>query len=263
MQLAANLTLGWEDIPRSQFSALELHNRAIAAPHYEKNLLHQLQSASGSIRILGVDQLFRQALGGSRAIRQFVSALAHLPALPQLPSPLPCDIDLFAYAYLVGAQSFDLLLPIVNANDITLAQIQIDCAEALHALEDFEASGSLPKAMSELDAQQYLGLRKVICRPSAQRELKILATLMISGPSRASDLMREQGMDYALGQQILDLFESLGIVTRWGEEPGSYAEEPTYVIEKVAIPLVVFCLRETLGLDLLSNLSALLDATYG
>jgi hypothetical protein len=262
MLLTAKITVGWADVPRSQFSAMEMHQRAEAAPHYEKSLLHQLQAASAETCILGTDQLFRQSLGGLSPIYRLISALTYLPAMSRLASPLPCEIDLFAYAFLAGAKNFDLLLPLVSTNNITLAQIQADCTEALRALEDFERTGALPTDLSELDAQQYLAIRKVVSRPSARDELRTLATLLISGPSAASDLVRELGIHYSLASQVLGLFESIGIFTRWNEDPGM-AKESIFVIDKVAIPLVVFCLRETLGLDLLSNLSALVDATYG
>ncbi|MEL6815736.1 MAG: hypothetical protein AAFN68_12310 [Pseudomonadota bacterium] len=262
MQLAAKITVGWADIPRSQFSARELHNRAMAAPHYAKSLLHQLQLGTHDTTILGVDQLFRQTPGGASPIRKLIGELSYLPTVPALPAPLPCEIDLFAYAFLAGAKNFDLLLPLTG-NNIVIAQIQADCASALQALEDFERTGTLPPNLDELDTQQYLSIRRVISRPSARDELRTLATLLISGPSTALDLVRELGLNESLAQRILGLFESIGIFTRWGEEPGNHSAEPIFVIEKVAIPLVVFCLRETLGLDLLSNLSVLMDAHYG
>ncbi|MEO1447766.1 MAG: hypothetical protein AAFV46_16330, partial [Cyanobacteria bacterium J06635_11] len=262
MQLAAKITVGWADIPRSQFSARELHNRAIAEPNYTKSLFHQLQLGTSDITILGVDQLFRQTTSGMRPIRQLIGELSYLPTIPVLPSPLPCEIDLFAYAFLAGAKNFDLLLPLTG-NNIEIAHIRTDCNSALQALENFERTGTLPHNLDELDAQQYLAIRRIISRPSARDELRTLATLLVSGPSTAPDLVRELGINESLAQRMLGLFESIGIFTRWGEEPDSQRREPVFVINKVAIPLVIFCLRETLGLDLLSNLSALMDAHYG
>ena len=86
MQLAAKITVGWADIPRSQFSARELHNRAIAEPNYTKSLFHQLQLGTSDITILGVDQLFRQTTSGMRPIRQLIGELSYLPTIPVLPS---------------------------------------------------------------------------------------------------------------------------------------------------------------------------------
>ncbi|MEM9088242.1 MAG: hypothetical protein AAGC93_05800 [Cyanobacteria bacterium P01_F01_bin.53] len=263
MQLAAKITVGWADIPRSQFAARELHNRASAASNYTKSLFHQLQLGTSETVILGLDHLFRQSTGGSSPIRKLVSELTYLPTIPALSVPLSCEVDLFAYAFLAGTKNFDLLLPLTPNNNIAIAQVQTDCALALRALENFERTGTLPPKFDELDAQQYLAIRRVISRPSARDELRTLATLMVSGPSTAPDLVRELGINEGLAQRMLGLFESIGIFTRWGEEPGRRVEEPVFVIDKVAIPLVVFCLRETLGLDLLSNLSVLMDAHYG
>ncbi|MEL6490886.1 MAG: hypothetical protein AAFQ95_13080 [Cyanobacteria bacterium J06621_3] len=259
MQLAAKLTVGWTDIPRSQFTAIELHNRAVMAPHYEKSLFYQLQTATPHTKILGLDRLFRQTCGGIEPIHQIVSALSSLPTVPSGPHPLLCEIDLFAYTFLAGTHKLDRLLPIAHSTDIELAQIQASCAAAIQTLEDFEHTGSLPEQMSELDAQQYLAIRRIVARPSARDEWRVLARLLISGPSTASNLERELGLNHRVAQQILTLFESIGIFTYWGEEPGSPGAETVFVINKVALPLVLFCLKATMGLDLLSNLSKLVD----
>ena len=261
MQLAAKLTIGWDDIPRSQFTAIELHNRAVMAPHYEKSLFYQLQAATSQTKILGLDQLFRQTCGGAKPIYQIVSALSALPTVPSGPHPLLCEIDLFAYTFLAGTRKLDRLLPIAHSTDIELAQVQASCAEAIQTLEDFEHTGSLPPQMSELDSQQYLAIRRIVARPGARDEWRVLARLLISGPSTVSNLERELELPHQLIQQILTLFESIGIFTFWGEEPGSQEAETVYVINKVALPLVLFCLKATMGLDLLSNLSTLVD-TY-
>ena len=262
MQLAAKLTIGWEPVPRSPFAATELHSRAIVAPHYENSLLYQLQTATSETQITGLDQLFRQTCGGFDPIEQFLGALSYLPTRPSGPSPLICEIDLFAYTFLVGTHKLDRLIPITKTNDIELAQIQTSCAKALATLEDFEHTGNLPDNMSELDAHQYLSMRRIIARPTARDEWRILARLLISGPSTASNLERELNLSYAFAYQTLRLFESVSIFTRYGEKPESPSEEAIFVIDKVAIPLVLFCLKQTIGLDLLGNLSVLLETVY-
>lgn len=261
MQLAANITVGWADIPKSQFCARKLHSRAIASPHYEKSLLHQLQLASAQTHILGLDALFRRACGGYEPVLQFANALSALPTIPNLSAPLLCDIDLFAYSFLASARNFDLLLPLMQCNSIALAQILNDCEGAVRSLENFERTGTLPAQMSELGAQQYLSLRRAVARSSSQRELQVLAALLVSGPSTIIHLTRELRLELKTARQILGLFESIGILTLWEEEPGG-AVEPTFAIEKVAVPLVIFCVKELLGLDLMGNLSALLETNY-
>lgn len=261
MQLAANITVGWADLPRSQFCATELHRRAIAAPHYERSLFHQLQLAKDNTHILGLDHLFRRTCGGYDPVLQFVSAIARLPPIPNVAVPLLCDVDLFAYAFLAGTRNFDLLMPLFQSNGIALSQILSDCQSALKSLEDFERTGTLPTKMSELDAQQYLSIRRTVARPFAQQELQILCALLVSGPSTVNELTRELGIDRAQIHQTLHLYESIKILTHWGEAPGNDAQ-PTFVIDKVALPLVMFCIKEILGLNLMGNLAALVDSNY-
>lgn len=262
MQLAAKLTIGWPSVARSPFAATALHNRAITAPHYGQNLLHQLQHADADTRIVGVDYLFRQTCGGFDPIEQFLEALTYLPPTPNTPSLLHCEIDLFAYTFLVGTRNLDRLLPIKKTSDMELAQIQRRCTEAIRTLEVFERTGHLPVGMSELDSQQYLSLRRIIARPTARDERRILARLLVSGPSTASNLERELDLDYTFTYQTLCLFESIGIFARWMQSAGKQVEEMAFVIEKAAIPLVLFCLKQTLGLDLLGNLAVMLETVY-
>ena len=95
--------------------------------------------------------------------------------------------------------------------------------KALTTLENFERTGNLPEEMSELDAHQYLSMRRMIARPSARDEWRILARLLISGPSTASNLERELNISYAFAHQTLCLFESIGIFTRYGNDAGKRA----------------------------------------
>ncbi len=258
MRLAAKLTIGWADIPRSQFAAVELHSHAIAAPHYENSLYYRLKAADKRTCILGVDQLFRTPYGGLAPVEQLIGALRRLPTIASVRSPLLCEIDLFTYAFLASTHSFDRLLPITETDDTELAQSQAGCVEAIRMLKNFERTGFLPTSMSGLDAHQHLALRRLIDRSSARDEWRVLAKLLVGGPSTASSLERELTLNYTFAKQTLRLFESIGIFTRWGEEPDRNTGETIFAIDRVAIPLVLSCLRETLGLDLLSSLPALL-----
>ena len=263
MKLAANITIGWVDSSNSPFCAWDLHSRAAAAPDYERSLFHQLQLVKTSTHIARLDRLFRRTSGGFTPVLRFVEALASMPDIPHAAVPLLCDIDLFAYAFLAGTRNLELLLPLVESNSLALAQILNDCQEAMRSLERFERTGVLPTYMSELDTQQYLALRHVITQPNARKELQVLAALLVSGPSTASNLTRELALSQKTTRHILELLESIEIVNRWHSAQKEVAAEPVFSISKVAIPLVMFGLKEKLGLDLMGDLLALVDANYG
>ncbi|MGK7894809.1 MAG: hypothetical protein AB4372_14630, partial [Xenococcus sp. (in: cyanobacteria)] len=62
------------------------------------------------------------------------------------------------------------------------------------------------------------------------------------------------GLNYTLGQKTLGIFERIDVVKRQEQEKQKEKESTRYVIVKEALPVVIFCLRETIGLDLLRNL---------
>ena len=250
MQLAAKLTVGWECETLSPFLAMGLHQAAIANEDYAGTLAQQLQRADAHTHILALDGLFRKSAVGFKPIRRFVSELANLPVPEGCPQPLICEIDVFAFAFLAGDKNFDLLLPRDNEAAIAFAQVQANYAAVLQSLENFERLG-IPPNDAVFDVQQYLEIRQVVERPSARDELRALTILLLSGPSTLSQISTELGLNYTLGQRSLAVFESTGILKRSTEEANT---QDIFVIETAAIPLVVFFLRETIGLDLLSNL---------
>lgn len=263
MKLAANLTIGWANIPASPFCAWKMHRQAVAAPDYERSLFHQLQLAKADTHIFGLDSLFRRTQGGFDSVIRFVEALADMPEIPYASVPLLCDVDLFAYTFLAETRHFERLLPLMQHSGTPLVQTLNDCQLAMQSLETFERTGTLPARMDELDAQRYLALRRAVMQPVAHDELKVLSALAISGPSKTDNLARELMLDKKKTYQILEQFKSIGIVSSRQGRPGQHAAETTFSISKVSIPLVMFVLKETLGLDLMSDLLDLVGASYG
>lgn len=247
MRLAARLTTGWKDDPRAPYSATQLHETARqSAGEYAAALAAALTSAARDIQIRGLDRLFRRRMGGFEPIKQLVGALASLPSSPAFPRPLLCHTDVFAFAFLKGAKNFDLLLPLDHAANADFRKTQASWVKTITALEHFERSGKALPADADVTAEAYLAIRNIIARPSARDERRALATLLTSGPSTLDEITLDLGLNYTLGQRTLAVFEDIGVVERRAAGVFSIAES--------ALPRVVFCLRETMGLDLLRAL---------
>jgi hypothetical protein len=249
MQLQALLTVGWQTEPQTPSSAAQLHNLAShAGGDYSKALSAALKSLSNDFQILGLEQLFRKRTAGFNPIKQFIGALSSMPTYNGHPNPLICQIDAFAYAFLKGAKNFDFLLPLGDELSTDFRNTHMGWLRTITSLEAFERFGEpLPKD-SGVTAEQYLSLRKVIVRPSARDERCVLATLLVSGPSTLPEISTDLGLNYTLGQRTLAAFEKMSVIERRAAEVLGIAE--------TALPLVVFCLREAMGLDLLSILTS-------
>jgi hypothetical protein len=247
MQLQALLTVGWKTDPQTPSSAAQLHKTAIqAGGEYSDVLSAELKSISNDFQILGLEQLFRRHTDGFKPIKQFIGALVSLPTCEGYPNPLICHIDAFAYAFLKGAKNFDFLLPLGDEVNADFRNTHMAWSRTITSLEAFERVGEpLPKN-SGVTAEQYLSLPKVIVRPSARDERGVLATLLVSGPSTLSEISTDLGLNYTLGQRTLATFEKMSVIERRPAE--------IFGIAEAALPLVVFCLREAMGIDLLSIL---------
>ncbi|NEP15998.1 MAG: hypothetical protein F6J97_03735 [Leptolyngbya sp. SIO4C1] len=242
----------------TQFSALHLHQTALEQADYAEALVKQLKRTQADTYISALDCLFRKSPAGFKPIRRFVSALVNLPAPPGCPQPLICEIDVFVYLFLAGAKNFDLLLPLETSRVPAFKLLLADYNKAIQALENFERLGQRPiKPVKYFSPRQYLAMRQIIARASVRDELRALAVLLVSGPSTLTDISTELGLNYTLGQRTLAVFEAIGVVTRFER-----SRQTVFAIAKPAIPLVIFALRETTGLDLLSNLPLMSNA-YG
>lgn len=238
MKLKAKLTVGWDAQSSTGLTAKELHEAALEAGNYFEFLSRQLgQKEVGEIYHL--DKLFRRSTQGSQPIKQFLGTLISL----EVKKSLNCHIDVFAYCFLKQAKNFDLLLPFDKQQNQEFWQKYQQWSEIMLQLEKFERFGqNCPKEI----AKQYLALRKVVSRPSVRDEIKTLATLLVSGPSTLKQVSEDLGLSYTLGQRTVSVFENITVVEK--------REDRIYAIATEALPVVVFCLRETCGLDLLSNL---------
>ncbi len=69
---------------------------------------------------------------------------------------------------------------------------------------------------------------------------------MVSGPSTIEEISIDLGLNYTLGQRTVGVFHDQAILER--------NPDGSYVIAESALPMVVFVLRETFGLDLLEQI---------
>lgn len=243
MKLTAKLTAGWGDKNPLGIAADELHTKAIHSSNYFQSLSSHLTHQK-SQNIYQLEKLFRKNVKGFQSIKKFVVSLSTIPD----DKTIVCYINVFAYSFLKGAKNFDLLLPLDKQQDQNFVHIYNKWLTQIYVLENFERSG---KPIKPKLKEQYLGLRKIVSRPSVRDEIRSLATLLINGFSTLEELSEDMGLNYTLGHSTMNIFEKINVITR---EETQQNEQPKYVIVKQAVPVVVFCLRETLGLDLLSNL---------
>ncbi|WP_019503175.1 hypothetical protein [Pleurocapsa sp. PCC 7319] len=239
MKLNAKLTADWSYKSPTGLTAKELHEAALEYGNYVEFLSRQLiQKEVGEIYQL--EQLFRKSTQGFQPIKQFVGALTSL----EVKKNLSCHINVFAYSFLKQAKNFDLLLPFDREQNQEFWQIYREWSELSIKLEKFECYG---QNCSKKLAKQYLALRKIVSRSSARDEIKTLAALLISGPSTLKQVSEDLGLSYTLGQRTVSVFENISVVET---RPGGI-----YAIATEALPVVIFCLRETCGIDWLSNLN--------
>ena len=196
--------------------------------------------------ITGLDALFRRRTGGFAPLKQFLGALALLPPQSDYPQPLTCQIDAFAWSFLKGAKNLDLLLPAAPHSAAMRAEYQ-RWRKDIRALERFERLGLPLPQPGAISADAYLALRAIVTRPSARDERRALASLLVSGPSTLAEITDDLGLNYSLGERSLAVFESkpLALLKRRDE---------CFSLRAETLPLVLFGLRETMGLDLLDTM---------
>lgn len=247
MRLEAFLTIGWEDDPQAAFSACRLDEAATrGADGYEAALTAELEQAPPATVIEGLETLFRRRPNGFLPLKRFIGALVSMPATGQRAEPLVCRMDAFAYAFLKSAKNLDFMLPRPNPAQDDFGHVGKTWAETITALERFERTGEpLPSGLAVTGAE-YLAIREIISRPSARDELRALTVLLTSGPSTLKEISGDLGLNHTLGQRTLAAYEGVGVLER---RPGE-----VFSIRKGALPLVVFCLREKMGIDLLPAL---------
>jgi len=247
MRLSATLTTGWPDDPAAPLAAPVLDARASASGDYARSIAEQL--AAGKAReILALDTTFRRRPGGARPLSRLVGALAGLPESEGVTGPLVCRVDAFTYGFLKSAKNLDLVLPVGKGGLDGFQRTRSQWARAIAALEAFERSGTALAGSEPISRERYLATRAIITRPTARDEQRALATLLLSGPSTLEELSTDLGLKYTLGSRTLAVFESepVGVVER--------REGAIFALRESTLPLVLFCLRETMGLDVLAAL---------
>ena len=239
MKLTARLTTGWNYESRES-NAITMHELALSSGN---NYIHSLSSQltqKNINQIYQLEQLFRKSTTGFKPIKKFVGALTSI----QNNNSLSCYIDVFVYSFLKGAKNFDLLLQFDKKHNKEFVDTYKQWSDEISSLGNFERSGK--QNISDKQKKQYLELRKIVARLSARDEIRTLATLLVSGPSTLEEVSIDLGLNYTLGQRTVGVFKNIDVVEKRDKEK--------YAIATEALPIVIFCLRETIGLDLLSNL---------
>jgi|GEM_PF-1882798 len=247
MRLAAELTWGWQDDPDAPQAAACLHREIThVSGEYTELLANALRTLVPRGRILGLDRLFRRRTGGFKPVRQLIGSLAALPAEDDHADTLVCEIDAFAYGFLKGAKNLDLVLPCSKELNDGFRAVRDDWSRTSKALTEFERTGERLPQSCAVSADQYLALRRIIVRPSARDERRMLATLLVSGPSAQVELSTDLGISNDLSQRTLAPLIAIGVVELRADD--------RYAIVSSTLPLALFGLRETMGLELLGDL---------
>jgi hypothetical protein len=246
--LQAILTEFWnEDLPEAidaQRLAADLKN---STSDFNDTLRAATSNSGQRLHIMGLDTLFRRQSLGFSAIKSLVSALSVFEHQSGNDSEtLICGCNALVYAFLVGAKNFDFILPEHNDHSVSSFRCSLPAwTSTIEQLENFEREGM---SMSDRALQQtYLNIRPVMTRPTARDERRSLCTLLMSGPSTPDEITQDLGLPYTLSERVLSPFIESGIV----ESTGS---DEQYVITRANIPLVVYLVRETLGVDPLKML---------
>jgi hypothetical protein len=190
--------------------------------------------------------LFRRRPNGFQPLKRFLGALVSMPAPGKRAEPLVCRMDVFAYAFLKSGKNLDFILPRRKGGNDDFGNVSKAWIETIGALERFERTGEPLPSGHAVTGESYLAVREIISRPSARDELRTLAVLLTSGPSALAEIGEDLGLNYSLGQRTVAAYEGVGILERRAGE--------VFSIHKDALPLVVFCLREKMGIDLLPTL---------
>lgn len=245
MSTEAVLTFGWKDDPGSDFAAAKLHREAdISGREYEKTLAGLLENMGKPVVIDGLDRLIRRRIGEIANIRKFVGALVRISDTDSSLGPVVCNIDAFAYAFLKGADNFDFLMPEKKESAGPFRTVFPKWEEEMGRLERFEQFGD---PLPDEAGKDYLSLRKRITPATAGNERRLLATLLVNGPSTVEEISRELDIGPVRSRGITGMFEEIGVTeeTRDGK----------HVISEQALPRVLFCLRGKMGLDFFNLLN--------
>ena len=273
MDLKAKLVSGWKDYAievsstpanrkleeiQSELLSSHLHKLAREQAKLNHSYPYHLQMAlmgsksaraSAQVDVIALDRLFRKNVEGFKPIKQFVSGLLFPANIFDRSHTIICEIDVFAFAFLKEAKNFDVLLDCTENNQEFL-NTREEWFKSLEAIEQFELFGTLPISVDRVDLECYLKLRTIVIRPSARDERRVLASLLVSGPSTLSQISDDLGLAYTLGPRTLFGLLDSGTVVRCRDRYATESsEEATFKIDEAALPIAIYCVRETVGLD--------------
>lgn len=244
MKLKAHLTVGWEllHIPR----AYTLYHNALEKVDDSKEEINRAkfeESVNNIKNIYGLDELFhRRVDGGFKPVKEFIASLSEINSDDEI----TFHIDVFAYAFLKNAKNFDLLIPeSIELDDGFRKKYEIEWIRKIKQYEDFERFG---KKISDEDKIFYLSLRKIALRKSARDEWRAMGSLLWSGPASTETISSELGLSYDLGVRVIKPFIDAGVVTFYDNK------QTKYKIETKCLPVILFFLRELLGINPLEAL---------
>lgn len=253
MQLEAVLTPDWPVNSHAKNSSRNLVNHAEATTvAYQESLTDALKKHDIS-SIVSLEQLFRRKPAGFDPLKKFLSTLTSIDSLAdkhdkqKSQTILSCSINAFAYAFLKAAKNIDFILPLAKSQPTELLHALSQWQASISALEHFERTGKRFPPTLCFNKDDYLAVRTIITRPSARDERSTIAALLLSGPSCIDDICTDLGINTSLSQRILSAFSQSRLLKKDSEKKFS--------IKRSKIPIALFCLRETMGLDPLSMLS--------
>lgn len=124
----------------------------------------------------------------------------------------------------------------------------------MQELEDFERLGRNLRPEFSFVKDIYLKLRAAVSRPSARDEQRSLAILLESGPSTLDDISLDLGLNYSLDKRIMTALQGAGAI-----ESRRQDDDDIYFVAPNALPVALFLVRETVGLDLLTMAARMLE----
>lgn len=255
------MTYGWPPVPRDGgwASANELLEGLGASPPRDVivTTLRERARQAEPLRIAGADRLVRRRIGGFRPFQALLAALHASGVQARL------GIDVFTWALLRGMKNIDLGLPVADDDrlpaDHRWSTHARAAREAVTQYERLEDDGERPELPADAVSEaEHLVFRQVLLRRGARDELRVLAVLLLSGPSTPSEVSEDLGLSWHLGERVVAPFRAGGgrDVVEHVAATGSDGAEPIWRIRRGAIPWVLFALERRLGLDLSSMVEA-------
>jgi hypothetical protein len=239
MKLKAHLTVGWEN--SENISAYDLHNNALKTLNYSESLVKSITHDS-IYEVYGVDKLFRRGSKGFGDIKKFFAALTEDTNDHHT---LICHVDVFAYSFLKYAKNFDFLFEQPEYYDKNFKEKYIVAwRNKIDTYEKFELFGN--KKLLQVEKKAYLSLREIATRKSARDEWRLIASLIMSGPGTLEEICQELNIGYTLKPRILKPFINKGFVNMMNDD--------MFIINIRFMPIVLYFLRELLGIDLLGGI---------